>query len=172
MIKTRAALSLLLMGLAIAACSSGGPGTTITPIVTPSIVIPSFSVPPQLNPTPVDGLSPACQLVTEAEMTSLIGEPMTGSSSVGTECSWSAETITPTVIFRYDTGESIQNAKIAFPGGRDVTIGGNPAYFVDLGVLYIEKGGRTLVVQAIWSLDGDAELMKISQIGELAVSRF
>lgn len=170
-LKMRRSLSLVIAGLLMAACSSVGPGTTIPPVTLPTILP---TIPPQLLPTPVGGLSPACQLVTQAEITSVIGEPMTASSSVGTECSWSAARITPTVIIRYDTGESIQNGKLAFPDGRDLTIGGNPGFYVEVGgaVLYVEKGGRTLVVQAIWSLEGDAQLVKISQIGELAASRF
>lgn len=150
------------------------PGVSIPPIVLPS-GIPTLPPLPDIGlPTPVNGQSPACQYVSEAEMTSLIGEAMTVSSSAGSQCTWSAADLSPNVIIRYGTAETIANGKLFAPNGRDLTIGGNPAYFSDItgALLFIEKSGRPLVVQAIWSLEGDAEVQKISQIGELAVSRF
>ena len=171
----RKLVSLVGVVLFVGACSSGTvPG--VSPVVTvPPITLPSnLPTMPDLGlPTPVGGLSPACQLVTQAEMTSMMGEPMAGSSSVATECSWSGANITPTVIIRYDTGESIAGAKLAFPGGRDLTIGGSAAYYSDTAsALYIEKGGRSLVLQAVWSLAGPEAYLKLAQIGELAASRF
>ena len=171
--------------MVLAACG-GGAGQSVPPINVPSVPplnLPSLTLPslppvvlPSLNlPTPVGGQSPACQLVTEAEMASITGEPMSVSASVGSECTWSAADITPTVIIRYDTGETIATAKQVFTqGARDLTVGGSPAYYASAPstLLFIEKGGRPLVVQAIWSLEGEAEFTTIVRIGELAVPRF
>lgn len=170
---------LIFMAAVLAAACAGGtvpgtsPGVSIPPIVLPS-GLPTLPPLTDIGPTPVNGQSPACQYVSEAEMTSLLGEAMTVSSSAGSQCIWSAADLSPNVIIRYGTAETIANGKLFAPNGRDLTIGGNPAFFSDItgALLFIEKSGRPLVVQAIWSLEGDAEVQKISQIGELAVSRF
>lgn len=174
----RVSLPLIFIAAALTTACGGtvpgtSPGVTIPPIVLPS-GLPTLPPLPDIGPTPVNGLSPACQYVSEAEMTSLLGEAMTVSSSAGTQCTWSTGDFSPSVVIRYGTAETIANAKLVAPNGRDLTIGGNPAYFTDFAgaLLYMEKAGRTFVVQAIWGLEGDAEVQKISQIGELAISRY
>lgn len=79
------------------------------------------------------------------------------------------------MVLRHDSGETIQAGKLITANGRDLTIAGNPAYYGEFAgsLLYIEKGGgRPLVVQAIWDLEGDAGVQRISHIGELAAGRF
>ncbi len=173
----RASISMLLTGLVLTGCSIvGGPGDTV----------PSFNIPPipPIDPSSIAGGIPtlppggsttgACALVTEAEMSTLIGQAMTVYTNSGTQCSWISAAITPSVIIRYDSGESIEEGKRVTPNGRDLVIGGYPAYYAEFAgsLLYIEKGGRLLVVQTVWSLTGDEGVQKVSQIGELALSRF
>ena len=60
----------------------------------------------------------------------------------------------PTVTLRFDSGESIATGKmIASTNGQDLTIGGYPAYYGEFmgSLMWIEKNGRTLTLQAIWS---------------------
>ncbi|CAN5723248.1 hypothetical protein BH24CHL5_BH24CHL5_10140 [soil metagenome] len=156
------------------ACTSITPGATVAPPSVPPIDLPS--VPPIDLPTVAPGgnTSGACALVSESEMTSMMGEPMTVSASEGTICTWTSTSILPTVVLRYDSGETIQAGKLITSNGRDLTIAGNPAYYGEFAgsLLYIEKGGRPLVVQAVWDLEGDAGVQRISQIGELAAGRF
>ena len=172
----RVALSLAAAGVLLAGCSSGpGAGITIPPIGLPSmppIDIPSIDINlPTLAPG--GNTSGACALVTEAEMSTAVGAQMTVESNTGTQCTYISPTITPTAIVRYDSGETIAAAKMITSNGRDLTIGGNPAYYGEFAgsLLYIDKGGRILVIQLIWSLDGDEAVQKISQLGELAVAR-
>ncbi|HYI22249.1 MAG TPA: hypothetical protein VEX62_06395 [Candidatus Limnocylindrales bacterium] len=184
---------LLLVSAAVlvaAACTSitipgQSPGTTIPPIPSlPSFQIPSFQLPsnlPSIPPIGVPTVAPGgatsggCALVTEAEMTSIMGQAMSATSSSPTECTWSAPSVLPTVTLRFDSGESIATGKmIATTNGQDLTIGGFPAYYGEFmgSLMWIEKNGRTLTLQAIWSESGDPAVQKLSQIGTLAIGRF
>ena len=171
----RATISIGFAGLVLAGCSAGGSADTL----------PSFNIPPipPVNPSAIGGIptlppggstTGACALVTEAEMSTLIGQAMRVYTNSGTQCSWIAATVSPSVIIRYDSGESIATGKVITPNGRDLLIGGYPAYYGEFAgsLLYIEKGSRFLVVQTVWSLTGDEAVQKVSPIGELAVSRF
>lgn len=171
----RAWISVLFVGLALVGCSTGGDGNAI-----PSLNIPPI---PPINPSSIGNIptlppggstTGACALVTETEMSSIIGQPMTVYTNSGTQCSWVSAVVTPSVIIRYDSGETIDEGKQVTPNGRDVVIGGYPAYYAEFAgsLLYIDKDGRVLVVQTVWSLSGDQGVQKVSEIGELAVSRF
>ena len=107
-------------------------------------------------------------------MSGLIGLTMTVYTNSGSQCSWVAPTVSPSVIIRYDSGESIASARLITTNGRDLVIGGYPAYYAEFAgsLLYIEKGGRVLVVQTVWSLTGDEGVQKVSQLATLAVSRW
>ena len=171
----RASIWTLLAGVMLAGCTTVGPDAAN----------PSFNVPaiPRVDPSALGGIptlapggstSGACALVSEAEMSSLIGQAMTVYTNSGTQCSWIAATVSPSVIIRHDSGETIASAKVITTNGRDLAISGYPAYYAEFAgsLLYIEKGGRVLVVQTVWSLTGDEGVQKVSQIGELALSRF
>jgi len=167
-------VSTLILAVACTSITPGtSPGATIPPV---SSFVPS-SIPPAGIPTVAPGgaTSGACALITEAEMSSIVGAPMSVTSSEATECTWSPPAVLPTVVVRYESGESIQDGKLIAQGnGRDLTIGGNPAYYGEFAgsLLWIEKGGRTLVVQAIWGRRGDEAVQTISQVGEVVISRF
>ncbi len=143
-----------------------------------NLPIPSdFSIPPITIPTvqPGGATSGGCALVTEAEMTSIMGQQMTATSSSPTECTWTSPSVLPTVTLRFDSGESIATGKlIASTNGQDLTIGGYPAYYGEFmgSLMWIEKNGRTLTLQAIWSETGAPAVEKLSQIGTIAIGRF
>lgn len=174
-------------GLLAAACTSisvpgASPGTTLPPITIPSS-LPSFEIPSGFTMPPIDiptlepggATSGACALVSEAELTSVIGQQMTARNSSATQCTWTTATVLPTVVAHADGSQSIATGKlIASTNGRDLTIAGYPAYYGELvgSWMWIEKDGRTLAVQAIWSENGDAAVQKLSQIGTLAIGRF
>lgn len=175
--QMRALISMLFAGVVLAACSpADGPGGPI----------PSYNIPPipPIDPSSIgDGIptlppggstTGACALVTEAEMSTFMGQTMTVYSNSGTQCSWISAAITPSVIIRYDSGESIDDGRRTTPNGRDLVIGGYPAYYGEFAgsLLYIEKAGRVLVVQTVWDLAGDEGVQTVGQIGEIAVSRF
>lgn len=166
-------LLLAAIALAATACSSGIVIPTIPSFAIPSFAIPSFPIDIPTVP-PGGNTSGACALVTEAEMGAILGVAMTVSSSDTTECTWTSPTILPSVVIRYESGESIATGKLITSNGRDLNLGGFPAYYGEFAssLLWIEKGGRTLVVQAIWSETGDAAVQKISQMGTTAIARF
>jgi hypothetical protein len=177
----RASISVFLAGLVLAGCTSvTGPGFTIPPGFTlpplpslPPLDLPSIDITlPTLAPG--GNTTGACALVSEAEMSTIVGQTMTVRSSTGNECTYTSPSFTPSAIIRFDSGESIAAGKIITSNGRDLTIGGFPAFYGEFAgsLLYIEKGGRVLVIQTIWSLSGDEAVQKVSQMGELAVPRF
>ena len=176
MIKTRAPLSLLLMGLLITACSSGGPGTTIRPIVIPSFSIPSIQLPPGFTIPPiaipsVDPAQSACRLITADEAASVLGGPVTVTPDPDGSCTFLPTGTFFPIVVRSGTDESIATAKMILSNGVDLTVGGAPAYYGELmgGILYIEKGGQTLVLQAALSNDMKDKLVALANI---AITRF
>ncbi len=164
---------LLLVAAAVAAtaCAVAVAPTIPTPTPIPTFDIASFVLP---TVQPGGNTSGACALVSEAEMGALLGATMTVASRDETECTWTSPSVLPSVIIRYESGDSIANGKLISSNGRDLTIGGFPAYYGEFAssLLWIEKGGRTLVVQAIWSETGDAAVQKISALGTTAIGRF
>ncbi len=176
--------------LVAAACTSitipgQSPGATIPPINLPSFQIPSFQLPsnlPSLPPIGIPTVAPGgdttgmCALVTEAEMSSIMGAQMSVSESSTSQCTWTSPSFLPTVILRTGDNETIAIGKmIATTNGQDLTIGGFPAYYGELmgSLMWIDKSGRTLAIQVpVWSESGDAAVQKLSQIGTLAIGRF
>ena len=65
----------------------------------------------------------------------------------------------------------IGGIKMVSPGGEDLQIGGSPAYYVNLAgdELYVEKGGKTLLVTAVGQSGIKDQLVAIAN---LAVQRF
>jgi hypothetical protein len=175
MTKTRGSLSLLLAGLLMAACSSVGPGTTLPPIVIPSFSIPSLQLPPGLTIPPivipsVDPAQSACRLITAAEAAGVLGGTVTTNADPAGGCTLIPSEGFPIVI-RSGTSETIATAKMITSNGQDLSIGGAPAYYGELmgGLLYIEKGGQTLVFQAALSTDSKDKLIALANI---AITRF
>jgi hypothetical protein len=75
------------------------------------------------------------------------------------------------IVIRYGEDESIAAAKLVTENGVDLTIAGNPAYYGELmgGILYIEKAGQTLVLQAPLSTELKDALIAA---GTVAITRF
>ena len=85
-------------------------------------------------------------------------------------------TITPPdsfipLVMRYGTSETIATGKLITSNGQDLTIGGSPAYYGEFagGILYVEKGGQTLVLQAPLSTELKDKLIAVANV---AITRF
>ena len=183
--KTRGSLSLLLAGLLVAACSSIGPGTTIPPI--PPINIPSFSIPtfppivlpPGVSIPPIvfpsaDPSGGLCRLVSTAEMAAAIGggATITVTETTDTTCTYLASPMT-IISVRTESGD-LSTAGILLSEPKSITVAGNPALIGSfMGILlYINKGGQNLVVQAALMENSEANQQKIIAIGTTAASRW
>ena len=155
-------------GVLILACSAPINIPSIPPIVIPSI--PPINIPTAEG----GGTGGFCALVTAAEMGQALGQTMSVTADEASSCTYTAAQILPSIVIRSDSGETIETGKLITSNGRDLTIGGNRAYYGEFmgSLLWIEKGGRTLTIQAIWSLEGDQAVQTISRVGEIAVARF
>lgn len=113
----------------------------------------------------------ACALVTQADADAAFGAGATIEAQDDGSCNVTpADSFIPIVI-RYGDGESIATAKLITENGQDLTIGGSPAYYGELmgGILYIEKGGQTLVLQAPLSTESKDVMIALAN---LIITRF
>jgi hypothetical protein len=178
MIKTRASLSLLLVGMLITACSSIGPGFTIPPIVIPSFTIPPIVLPSGVSFPPIeipsaDANSGLCTLISPAEVGAALGTPVTVTETKADSCTYTSGTLTANIVIHTETGD-LQTAKILLSEAKDITIGQYPAVIGGfMGVLlYIQRGGEQLVVQAVLMNNDAATQAQIINIGTIAASRW
>lgn len=124
--------------------------------------------------TPNPAASRACQLLTVAEVGAAVGEPVTVADAEDTSCTYSAAAVIPTVIVRVDSGETLDAARLVFDDDQDISVaghgavigGGNSLLYVDMGL------GHIIVLQAIWSLEGDAARAALVGLAEKAIARF
>jgi hypothetical protein len=159
---------------------------TFPPINIPSFSIPSFSIPtippinlpsgitiPSIPPLPQGsggtGTVP-CTLVTAAEMTTIVGSPVTDTSSDGTDCVFLTQSFAGFTV-TVQSGPSIDGIKFIASNGEDMTIGGNRAYYVNFisDQLYVDKGASTLLIQAVAQTRQRDVLVAMANI---AVGRF
>jgi hypothetical protein len=99
---------------------------------------------------------------------------MSITTSADLECTYGSSNIFPIFVVRFGCqGESIEVAKMITSEGRDLTIAGLPAYYGEPlgGILYVERGGDTLVIQAPLQAD-DPLPAQMEAIAELAISRW
>ena len=179
LLRSAALVSAAIVALACSSVTVPTAAPTGAPITTPTTELPPTPT-IELPPTPpINGPSVApgggfCALVTEAEMSAIVGSSMSVSSNDSSGCFYNPPSFVPTIVIRSSPDETIEIGKLITTNGRDLTIGGNRAYYGEFSgaLLYIEKGGRTLVIQAVWSLTGDELVQKVSQIGEIAIARF
>ena len=164
----------LLSAIAIAAVACGGgaaptaqptggqptgtPGGTAaaTPTTAPGTVVPGQD---------------ACALVTQVEMDAVFGGTTTIEKQDDGACNVTGPDSIIPIVIRYGVDESIAAAKLVIDDGEDLTINGNPAYYGELmgGILYIEKTGQTLVLQAPLSTESKDLLI---EVGTVAITRF
>ena len=173
----------LLTAVAIAAVACGG-RTTPTPAgatptlagATPTLAGTSATPgTPGATPTTAPGTAVAgrnaCLLITQLEADA----SFEGATTITTQDDGSCEITPPDsfipVIIRYGEDESIAAAKLIVENGEDFTILGNPAYYGEFmgGILYIEKGGQTLVLQSPLSTEMRDQLVTIANA---AIARF
>ncbi len=78
------------------------------------------------------------------------------------------------VVIRFGFGQTLDDARAILSDGRELTILDSPAYYGQLAgsVVYIERGGETIVIQAIWGFEGEESVTRVSQIGEAALARW
>jgi hypothetical protein len=163
----------LLGAIAMAAVACGG-GATPTPAgatATPAGATATPGMPGATATTgPVAGAG-ACHLVTQAEMDTVFGGTATITEDEDGTCNVTPPDSFIPIVIRYGQDESIANAKLIVENGEDLTIGGNPAYYGEFmgGILYIEKGGQTLVLQAPLSTEDKDNLIAVANI---AITRF
>ena len=164
----------LLSAIAIAAVACGG-GAAPTPAgstATPAGATATPGVPGATATTPPAVIGqPACALVTQGEMDAVFGGTATIEQSEDGTCSVTGPDSLIPIVIRYGENESISAAKMVVDNGEDLTVAGNPAYYGELmgGILYIEKGGQTLVLQAPLSTESKELLIGA---GFAAIARF
>jgi hypothetical protein len=153
------------------------PTATPEPVETPAVETPAVETPAGETPEPggeVDpGASRACALVSVEEMSQITGSTMSVTAATANECTYGSDSIFPIYVVRFGFGETIEAARMITQNGRDLTIAGLPAYYGELmgGILYVERGSDTLVVQAPLQAEDDTPT-QMEQIAELAVSRW
>lgn len=176
-------LSLMLLTVLVAACGGGAPVTTPTggaptptsgaPTATTALPTPTL---PDGETPPPDANAGACRLLTAAEVGQVIGEAdVTVQSGNSTECSYAAGFGIPSVTVRFDSGESLDAARMILTEPEDISVAGNPAVFGEFmgHLLYVQEGDRVLVFQAIWGEeDRAAAKAKLSALAETALPRF
>ena len=156
-----AAVAVACGGGAPATATPGGPGTPTNAPGATATVAPATG-----GPT-----GSACALVTQADADAALGAGATIEEQDDGACNVTpADSIIPIVI-RYGEGESIAAGKLITENGQDLTIGGSPAYYGELmgGILYIEKGGQTLVLQAPLSTESKDVMIALAN---LIITRF
>jgi len=110
-------------------------------------------------------------------MSAIFGEAMSVTGSEGGACTWSAASMLPSIVYRVDSGEDIASAKAASEmlgyEGSDTQVAGNPAFYAKLmgAILYVEKGGHTLVVQAPL-MEDDPIQAQVTQVAEAILARW
>ncbi|HEY7600191.1 MAG TPA: hypothetical protein VH741_09710 [Candidatus Limnocylindrales bacterium] len=176
-------LVLLLPALVVAiACGGAGPAPTGTPgATTPGQT--QAGTPTGGLPTPTGGGSTVapgtgfCRILTAAEVGAVIGGTvqLLPDSEGDDTCTYTTGLFTATINVRAEEGDSREGARFILSDQEELTVGGNPALFGTFAghLLYIVKGGNTLVFQAIWSEpDNAAAKAKLVQLGEVAIARF
>jgi hypothetical protein len=107
------------------------------------------------TPQPTPG--PFCSLYSPDELSSALGVAVTPTSWFGAlSCTWQTDSTggsATSLYIRFDGGTIAETIKGAHPGGKDLSIGGNTAYYaLDILTLWMEAGGHLLA----FTLQSDA----------------
>jgi hypothetical protein len=141
------------------------PSITIPSFSIPSFSIPSFSMPSNLIPS--GGIGQAqCTLITAAEMQTALGVPVTEASSAPTICGFLPTGGGLPIAVSVVGTPSIAGIKSIVPGGEDLTIDGNPAYYVNKAgdQMYVDKADKSLWIITAGTSDMKDKLTAIAQI--------
>ena len=180
----RSAISLAFAGLLFVGCGGSNPGVSIPPINIPTFSVPSISIPtfppidlpsgivlPSIDIPSFDPTGGSCALVTADELTALFGGAPTTASDEQGQCLITPPNEFIPFIVRRGNDETLEIARTILQSPQDLTVAGNPAVFGSLfgELLYVEKGGQILVVQAA-AQQGVQD--KLVGIAEAALARF
>jgi hypothetical protein len=159
--------------LLVVACGGGIKIPSIPPI-------PSFSIPPIPSNLIPSGAIPSagnqsavCNLVTTAEMGTLMGGSWTITSSDEDSCTYTLGL--PNVVITVDTSSDLQTAHILFGDtAKDVNVGGFPAVtgvFIGQPGVYVQKGGTQLQILGVLTGSDDPTIAKLVNVAATAVAR-
>jgi hypothetical protein len=181
----RSALSLVFAGLVVAACGGSTPQISIPPINIPTIppinipsnllpsnlpTMPPIEIPSNLLPS-VDPSNSACTLVTADEMAAVFGGAVTMTADESGSCQITPPNEFIPITLRRGVNESLDVARQILDDEVELTVGGNPAVYGNFvgDILYVDKGGQVLVIQAALQ-EGVQD--KLVGIAEAALQRF
>ena len=142
------------------------PGFTIPPI-------PNFSFPPITIPSG-DANSAVCQLISAAEMSTILGAQVTVSGDDADSCTYTLPTFATVVVtvsnetdlsgVQFLMGQSAQQTTIAGSPAIAGTVLGQPA-------VYVQKGGTQLQVLGVLLGSDQAQIDKMVQVANTVVPR-
>ena len=156
--RARAVAVLILLALAVGACSSGPaasvtqrPGATGAPTAraTPPA---SAAATAALTPLPPIG-DPSCDWVTEAEMTAILGGKVATPNRAKAEpdnCDWTASDFTVQINIHEDEIGTINALKLADRNVEELDVGEGGIYSDVPRGAYLKKGNRVLAVQIVF----------------------
>jgi hypothetical protein len=174
---------LLLSALFVAACGggvaptpTGGQPTAGQPTQTAAQPTPADTgEEPDGETLPPDPSSGACRLLTPQEVATAMGEAtVTVTSATSNDCTYSAGIGIPSVSIRFNSGETLDAARMILEEPEDITIAGNPAVFGEFmgSLLYVQEGGNVLVFQALWDKERAEAKTTLTALAEAALPRF
>ena len=172
----------LVMIVAVAACGGSPAQPTAAPTGAPTAAPTggAATAAPTAAQTPADaptqpaqpGASRACFLSAQ-EMSQIVGSTMSVTESSENECTYGSGGMFPIFVIRVNSGETIEAAKMITTNGRDLTIGGLPAYYGELmgGILYVQRGSDTFVIQAPLQAE-EQVITQMQRIAEAVIPRW
>ena len=192
--KTRASVSMLLVGLLTLACVGVQPQVSIPPIVIPTLppinipslppinipsgLLPSGLVIPTIPPIQLPSGDPSaglCPLVTPAEVSAVMGSQASITESEADSCTYTFSNFSSIIITRA-SGSDLTSSRFLFgETAKDVTVGGLPGLtgvFIGQPAVHVQRGTDQLQIQGILTGSDDPTIAKLVQIATTAVSRW
>jgi hypothetical protein len=95
-------------------------------------------------------------------------------SATSNDCTYASGIGIPSISIRFNSGETLDAARMILEEPEDVTVAGNPAVFGEFmgSLLYVQEGGNVLVFQAIWDKERAEGKTALTALAEAALPRF